>query len=487
MNISFHTGKSAMIAQGQAIDIYGNNIANVNTNGYQTLRPSFADCLYVKERSPEPDWQTGHGTYIQKTDLMFAESHFVETGRPQDLAINGEGWFAVQDRYGDVNYTRDGCFGMTQDPDSGDWYLISSSGEYVLDYDQERIVIPFEEVSKESVRAGINWNDISARIGTFTMDNVDAQRIRYDYTPTTDNEITAVSGAAANVENQTLTANGYFAVREKSGATHYTTDGRFAMIESGGKWYLGSGKSEFILDTENNPIELSFVDAEHIGDFNSVDWNAAAERVGVFTLANPENLHTDDTTRYDGNATANANIGKTVNTDSYNNVTLNNADGFFAVEGENGIRYTRNTKFDVAQGDDGAWYLATNQGEFVLDANNQQIQVAGADEYTNVPDWAEVKREVGVFRFPNPFGLEAGANNRYVQTQRSGEAVACREPDGDGGWIYTMEKLEGALITSNVDLTDMMVKLIEAQRSYQISSRVVTTSDEIARIANNLR
>lgn len=257
MNISFHTGKSAMIAQGKAIDIYGNNIANINTNGYQTLRPTFADCVYVKERSPEPDWQTGHGTYIQKTDLMFAESHFVETERPQDMAIVGEGWFAVEDRYGDVNYTRDGCFGMTQDPDSGDWYLISSSGEYVLNYDRERIVIPF-----------------------------------------------------------------------------------------------------------------------------------------VFT--------------------------------------------------DNGTE-------------------------------------------TAEPDWAEVKREVGVFQFPNPFGLEAGANNRYVQTLRSGEAVACREMGDDGEWIYTMEKIEGALITSNVNLADMMVKLIEAQRSYQISSRVVTTSDELARIANNLR
>ena len=57
----------------------------------------------------------------------------------------------------------------------------------------------------------------------------------------------------------------------------------------------------------------------------------------------------------------------------------------------------------------------------------------------------------------------------------------------DGEWVYTMEKIEGALITSNVDLTDMMVKLIEAQRSYQLSSRVVSTSDELSRIANNLR
>ncbi len=50
-----------------------------------------------------------------------------------------------------------------------------------------------------------------------------------------------------------------------------------------------------------------------------------------------------------------------------------------------------------------------------------------------------------------------------------------------------MEKLQGSLVASNVDLATMMVKLIETQRAYQLSSRVVTTADELANIANNLR
>lgn len=84
---------------------------------------------------------------------------------------------------------------------------------------------------------------------------------------------------------------------------------------------------------------------------------------------------------------------------------------------------------------------------------------------------------VGVFVFPNPFGIEAMGSNRYQQTERSGEAVADRN----------MSKIPYALITSNVNLADQMVKLIETQRAYQLSSRVVTTSDELARISNNLR
>ena len=111
MNISFHTGKTAMIAQAQALAVYANNMANINTVGYQTMRPDFADCIYESYRRDfvdsnndgekdilEPDWQTGHGAYVQKTDLMFSQSHFYDTDRELDFAIGGEGFFAVQDR-----------------------------------------------------------------------------------------------------------------------------------------------------------------------------------------------------------------------------------------------------------------------------------------------------------------------------------------------------------------------------------------------------
>lgn len=241
MNIAFHTGKTAMIAQAQALNVYGNNISNINTVGYQTMRPSFADCLYSTQRAPEEDWQTGHGAYIQKTDIMFSESSLYETGRMLDFALPNEGFFALQDRYGDVNYTRDGSFSMTQ-AETGEWYLVSGSGEYVMDYEMNRIVVPFNE---------------------------------------------------------------------------------------------------------------------------------------------------DGTTA----------------------------------------------------------------------------------------DYAALAGMIGVFEFENPYGIEAMGNNRYLATERSGEVTANEN----------LDKLQGVLTTSNVELSEQMVKLIETQRGYQISSRVVTTSDEFTRIANNLR
>lgn len=583
MNISFHTGKSAMIAQAKALNIYGNNIANVNTVGYQTIRPAFADCIYDIEREPQPDWQTGHGTYIQKTDLMFEESHFELTDRPQDFAIAGEGFFAVEDRWGDVNYTRDGAFGITQLED-GQWYLVSSSGEFVLDYERNRIIVPFEEINKGTVRNGIDWEAISGQIGAFTLDTEATRRIRYKYNgdgfvegADGENvpdpavvadavvEMTGADGAAPSAASMT-TANGYFAVRDSYGNISYTRDGTLSIQKYKGKWYLGSSEGELILDSEKKPIEVTFrdpvladleaavteriavneegryfvrdaetgeavykeaaglavqkdgnkfyivtADGEYVldssekrieapsreGDYYSVNWDELVtpagdgeeprQTIGVFEFSNPADLTTDDHSFYEGTGAA-SDAERVVDGSG---IKLSGPDSFFAVQRADGtVGYTHSTSFDVVQAEDGAWYLATSRGEYILGTDNQRILVAEANQFTPNVDWDVLTEMVGVFEFPNPFGIEAHGTNRYVATDRSGEPVACREQrevDGEIVWVNTMDKLTGTLIRSNVDLATQMVKLIETQRAYQLSSRVVTTSDELARIANNLR
>ena len=115
-------------------------------------------------------------------------------------------------------------------------------------------------------------------------------------------------------------------------------------------------------------------------------------------------------------------------------------------------------------------------GEFVLDNDKNRIQIPFIEGEPNV-DWSALKEKIGVFEFPNPYGLEALGTNRYAENGKRGAAVA--NPNA--------ERRQSGRSASNVELRTQMVKLIETQRAYQISSRVVTTSDELARIANNLR
>jgi flagellar basal-body rod protein FlgG len=86
-------------------------------------------------------------------------------------------------------------------------------------------------------------------------------------------------------------------------------------------------------------------------------------------------------------------------------------------------------------------------------------------------------QEVGqlqLARFVNPAGLEALGHNTYRSTVASGDAI-----DGVPGTNGFPPVLQGSLEASNVDVVDEMVKLIMAQRAYEMNSKAVTTADDM--------
>ncbi len=165
MNIAFYSGKTGLIAQQQGLNVYANNIANVNTVGFKASRPSFADCIYTVQRATEPDWQTGHGEHLQKTDLMYTVGTFVMTDNDLDFALpTEEGFFAVLDADGNTSYTRAGDFQISQIGDH--WELVSANGEFVLDYEGNHITVPFIEGTDK-----IDYGPLTDMIGVYTFDN----------------------------------------------------------------------------------------------------------------------------------------------------------------------------------------------------------------------------------------------------------------------------------------------------------------------------
>ena len=87
---------------------------------------------------------------------------------------------------------------------------------------------------------------------------------------------------------------------------------------------------------------------------------------------------------------------------------------------------------------------------------------------------------MGVYEFKNPYGLETYEGNRFRVTPISGEAEAYE------GETRDLVK-QGFLEFSGVDLANEMVKLIEAQRAFQLNGRVVRTSDSMEEEINTLR
>ncbi len=114
------TSASGMAAQQLNVDIISNNMANVNTDGYKKQKVDFQDMLYQTLKSPgtatssgtvaPSGIQVGLGSSVVATTRQFSLGNFQETSNPLDLAIEGDGFFQLEQPNGDIAYTRAGSF-----------------------------------------------------------------------------------------------------------------------------------------------------------------------------------------------------------------------------------------------------------------------------------------------------------------------------------------------------------------------------------------
>ncbi len=173
MNIAFYSAATGMITQQEAMNVTANNVANVNTVGYKPLRPSFADCIYTEQRRTEPEWDTGHGQLLNKTDFIWDISGFTDTSQPLDFALPNDGFFMVVDYMGQTYLTRDGDFEISNEGDH--WELVNCNGDYVLDYEGEHITVPFvtetDEEGNEVVTDTIDYAAVKDMIGVYNVPN----------------------------------------------------------------------------------------------------------------------------------------------------------------------------------------------------------------------------------------------------------------------------------------------------------------------------
>lgn len=137
----FHAAASGLITQQTQLNTIANNIANVNTTAFKPQQAAFSSLLYEQLNGGAGNMITnGHGVKVQHTGLNFAQGTPVKTDRPTDLAILGEGFFAVESRLNErITYTRDGAFRYAME--DGDLYLVNGAGDYVLTRDGERLEI----------------------------------------------------------------------------------------------------------------------------------------------------------------------------------------------------------------------------------------------------------------------------------------------------------------------------------------------------------
>lgn len=144
MNLSFYTAAVGAGQQQTRLNVQSNNIANVNTYGFKAAQASFSSLMNRSLDGIDGEiLPQGSGSRLIATDSNLSDGPVFETGRSNDYAIFGAGFFALQDpSNGEISYTRDGSFTLSefQRPDESGalqsvYMLSDGDGRFVLSQD----------------------------------------------------------------------------------------------------------------------------------------------------------------------------------------------------------------------------------------------------------------------------------------------------------------------------------------------------------------
>jgi flagellar basal-body rod protein FlgG len=160
-------------------------------------------------------------------------------------------------------------------------------------------------------------------------------------------------------------------------------------------------------------------------------------------------------------------------------------EGFFQILQPDGtIAYTRDGGFKVS----GEGVLVNSSGyrlqpELAIPQNAQTITI-GADGTVSIQAFGEAQAQtigqIQVARFLSPTGLQAIGENLFRETTSSGPPqVGIPSQQGNG------QLIQGALESSNVNVVEEMVSMIETQRAYEVNSKAIEAVDGMLRFANN--
>ncbi|MGH1344454.1 MAG: flagellar basal-body rod protein FlgF [Nannocystales bacterium] len=128
MSDGLYVAMSGAVAQERAMDVTANNVANGNTTGFRAERVTFEEVL----------GDQGNLSFVtaEEGTVDTSKGELRTTGNPLDVAVDGDGWFAMETPEG-PRYTRSGAFRIG--PDGA---LIDERGNGVLDVSNRPMLIP---------------------------------------------------------------------------------------------------------------------------------------------------------------------------------------------------------------------------------------------------------------------------------------------------------------------------------------------------------
>jgi len=184
MGSGYYAAFSGLLARSEALDSAASNLSNSGTTGFRAEREYFRNAIMGPDAlNSQLNRSVNDFGVLGGNQIDLGEGPLMPTGNPLDLAIQGQGFFAVQTKAG-VRYTRAGQFER-----AADGSLITAQGEPVLNSKLQPIRIPTGEIDIGSEGVISVGGAVVANLGLFAFPS--AQSLAPEGT----NRYLAVNGA----------------------------------------------------------------------------------------------------------------------------------------------------------------------------------------------------------------------------------------------------------------------------------------------------
>lgn len=414
---SMWTGITGLQAQGEAMGVTADNIANANTTGFKAARAEFSDVMSRSLKGVDGGKQMGRGTRINTITPVMSQGNLDNTERTTDLAVNGNGFFTLKGSEG-TTYSRDGSFKF----DKGG-FLINNSGQKVQGFQAD-----------EKGRLENKLGDI--KFPNALVNASPTKEIKLDL----------------NLDSRVIGNSKVFDAKDPYKTSHYST--AVEMFDSQGNKHLLN--LFFNRGEDRTWTYRGLVDGKEVTD--GAETGLAQVVEGKLTFTEDGKLNSQEIT----NSALNFKGGAKQDQQIKFNFGDDIASGGKGISGSK--QFGKDS--DVVTWQQDGYAAGTVTG---LAFNDEGVLSAS---YSNgqILDLAQI----ALAKFEAPESLFKIGGNMFKESRDSGQA-AIGGPRVAGRGSVMSKSLE----RSTVDLASEFVNMITQQRGFQANSKTITTSDEL--------
>lgn len=413
---SLYTGVSGMTAQGEALGVIGDNIANANTIGFKASRAEFQDIISKNLKGILGGNQIGRGVKIGAVNPILSQGNVDATEKVTDLAISGDGYFKVKGSDGD-SFTRDGSFHFDREG-----YLVTNDNQKVQGFGTDE-------------KGNILNKMTDIKFPRALIPAKATKEIKMDL----------------NLDSR-MEATKKFDIKDPYSTSHYSTG--VEMYDSQGNKHL---LSLFFNKTADRQWEYKgVVDGKEVTGGEEGKLSEVCAGKLEFTVDG----------KLDSQQMTSANFNFKGGALQAQQIKLNFGDAI--KDGGKGLegtkQYGKNSDLISWHQDGAAAGTITS-----LSFNDEGILTA---VYSN--GQASDLAQIALAKFENPEALFKVGNNRLKESRDSGTA-SIGGPGAAGRGKLFAKSLE----RSTVDLATEFVNMIQNQRGFQANAKTITTTDEL--------